>query len=113
MARGFARPVCSPIISWYSPLASENHASRVRRATTPDCGRGPRCLREIARVALVGRHGEDVAARRECGAHAGRRQAALRSMPATRLNCGRAHGKSPATSIASCFACFVASKRWM
>jgi len=86
-------------INWYSPLESENHASARRQVTTrfrrvhPNSG-------EIPIVALLAGTVKDVptcldTARTPVGESPG-----FRNHPATFFEFGRAHGKSPITSIA-------------
>ena len=115
IARGLVTPVCSPIISWYSPLASESHAmlgavGRPHRVAIVHAG----ARREVPIAALLGRQRGDVAARFERRAHAGRRERRAADHAGDLLELGRAHGKSAVTSIVSrCDLRVAVSTRWM
>ena len=115
IAFGCVAPVCSPIINWYSPLASESHAMRVpsgdhtglRSCTPLLCVRLRAVPFSAGTVKMSPRASK--AARTPVGD-----STALRTMLATLLNCGRAQGKSPVTSMVSRPAFRVAvSTMWM
>src|SRR6185503_4101599 len=100
IARAGVTPVGSPIMSWYSPLASENHATCAPSGDHT----GPRSCAPGLWVRL--RKSPFSAGTVKISPRASNatripvgESVALRIMLATFLNCGRAHGKSPVTSI--------------
>src|SRR5215831_16516593 len=114
-ARGVLSPDWSAIISWSSPLASEIHANcppsgdqtGFRSCVPGDFVRLRQSPLSAGTVKMSPRASN--AARTPVG-----ERLASRIMLATRLNCGRAQGKSPTTSIASCFDWpLLMSNRWM
>src|SRR5215831_5812724 len=91
-------------MSWYSPLASENHAifepsgdqAGDRSCTAVDFVRLRESPLSVGTVKMSPR--AENTARTPVGD-----SAASRIIEATRLNCGLAHGKSADTSIDNCF----------